>query len=65
MIEDYDMMSKLPSRIEEPGRRTAHTLDGYQKVAEEMEQQVSAVETSNVLTLEDVGNLDAEGGEQA
>jgi starch phosphorylase len=40
-------------------------LDGYEEVAEEKEQDVALSEVRNVLTLEEIGNLAADGGQPA
>jgi starch phosphorylase len=40
-------------------------LDGYEEVAEEKEQDVPLSEVRNVLTLEEIGNLAADGGQPA
>jgi signal transduction protein with GAF and PtsI domain len=40
-------------------------LDGYDKVAEPTEQNVHLSEVRNVLTLEEIGNLAADGGQPA
>jgi starch phosphorylase len=40
-------------------------LDGHEKVAEDMVQEVHTSEVRNVLTLEEIANLAAEGGQPA
>jgi len=40
-------------------------LEGYEKVAEDMEQAVHEGKVRNVLTLEEIANLAAEGGQPA
>jgi glycogen phosphorylase len=40
-------------------------LDGYEKVAEDMEQGVQSTKVRNVLTMEEIANLAAEGGQPA
>ena len=40
-------------------------LDRYDKAAQEMEQEVRSRDAWNVLTLEEIGNLGAEGGKPA
>ena len=40
-------------------------LDGYEKVADEMEQGVQSSRVRNVLTMEEIANLAAEGGQPA
>ena len=40
-------------------------MEGYEKVAEEMEQGAHASKVRNVLTLEELANLAAEGGQPA
>jgi len=40
-------------------------LDGHEKVAEDMMQEVHTNEVRNVLTLEEIANLAAEGGQPA
>ncbi len=40
-------------------------MDGYEKVAEDMEQGAHASNVRNVLTLEEIGNLAADGGQPA
>src|SRR5439155_17288336 len=45
------------------GERTR--LDGYENVAEDMERDVQVSKVSNVLTLDEIANLAAEGGQLA
>jgi glycogen phosphorylase len=40
-------------------------LEGYEKVAEDMEQGVQSTKVRNVLTMEEIANLAAEGGQPA
>ena len=40
-------------------------MERYDKVAEEMEQEVLTSDNRNVLSLEEIGNLAADGGQPA